>query len=325
MAYRLNLGAWNSVFAVPSCVVDENIKIASGEHIKVLLYMLRNSGVLFRSEDIASGTGVDKSTVEEAFIFWENVGVVSGDKGDFVPSDAAKHEAVQPAVTVPERNTAVAKLTSDTQFPPKEIANAVNSDRALRYLYETFERHAGRPTKHSERNTLMVITEEVGVPVEVAVMMVEYCFSIDRATPAYMKSVAKDWYESGIDTIAKAEERIAGLKVRNSLEGRLRTKFGMATAFSAKQKEFIAAWAELDISDELIDEAYERTLNGAGKLSFPYMDKILRSWVEKGYTTAEQVNAEKPSGTGTASSGTAISFDIDELEESAYERYRKKK
>ncbi len=325
MAYRLNLGAWNSVFAVPSCVVDENIKIANGEHIKVLLYMLRNSGNLFLSEDIASAVGVDKNTVEEAFIFWQNVGVISGEKGELMPSASERIETAKPAITVPERNTAVAKLTSDTQFPPKEIANAVNSDRAFRYLCETFERHAGRPTKHSERNTLMVITEEVGIPVEVAVMMVEYCFSIDKATPAYMKSVAKDWYESGIDTIAKAEERIAGLKVRNSLEGRLRTKFGMATAFSAKQKEYITAWSELNIADELIDEAYEKTLNSTGKLSFPYMDTILRSWAEKGYTTVEQVNSEKPSGSNNASGGTAMSFDIDMLEESAYERYRRKK
>ena len=43
MAYRMKLGAWNSVFAVPSCVADEYIKIANGEHIKVLLYMLKNS------------------------------------------------------------------------------------------------------------------------------------------------------------------------------------------------------------------------------------------------------------------------------------------
>lgn len=331
MNYRLNLGAWGSVFAVPSSVVDNYIKTADGDHIKVLLYMLKNNGSLLMSEDIAPALGLDRDTVEEAFLFWKNTGILSGENENLnfmgqAPSAAPTAPSPSAAASaVPERNAAVAKLTSDTQFPPREIANAVNSDRAFRYLCETFERHAGRPTKHSERNTLMVITEEVGIPVEVAVMMVEYCFSIDKATPAYMKTVAKDWYESGIDTIPKAEERIEQLKAKNSLEGRLRNKFCMTSAFSAKQKEYITGWAALEISDELIDEAYEKTLNATGKLSFPYMDSILRSWAEKGYKTLEQVSNDKSTARNTASQSVAASFDINQLEQSAYERYRKKK
>lgn len=325
MAYRINLGAWGSVFAVPSCVVDNYIKIASGDHIKVLLYMLKNPGAMLRCEDIAAVAGLSASAVEEAFIFWKNVGVISGENEALTPAETA----AAPMYGIPaeqKKSAAVTvKLTSDTQFPPKEIAAAVNSDRGFKYLCETFERLKGAPTTHSERNVLMVITEETGIPASVAVMLVEYCFSVEKATPAYMKSVAKDWYECGIDTITKAEERILQLKNRNTLENRLRSKFRMNSAFSAKQKDFISGWAELCITDELIDEAYEKTLNSTGKLSFPYMDSILKSWSEKGYTTVEQVNSEKsPASKSGTANGTASSFDISTLEQSAYERYRKK-
>ena len=44
MSYHINLGQWNSVFAVPASLVDQHIKLASEAQLKVLLYILRHSG-----------------------------------------------------------------------------------------------------------------------------------------------------------------------------------------------------------------------------------------------------------------------------------------
>lgn len=318
MAYKLNLGVWNSVFAVPSCVADEYLKIAGGDHIKVLLCLLKNAGKDLSAAYLAQAAGVTEDTAEEALIFWENVGVIENNGGVIAPkSGSGELTATTPIHD--SRAAARAKLTSDIQFPPREIARTVNGDDAFRCLCSTFERLAGRPTKHSERNTLMVITDEIGLPSEVALMLVEYCFSIDKATCAYMKTVALDWVECGIDNIVKAEERISVLSMRNTLEGKLRSKFRMTSAFSKKQKEIIAGWAEKGVPDELIDEAYEKTLNATGKLSLPYMDSILRSWTEKGITSPEQISGDKP-----VQNNTEASFDVAALEQSSYERYRKK-
>ena len=150
-------------------------------------------------------------------------------------------------------------------------------------------------------------------------MLVNYCFEIDKAAPAYMKTAALDWYESGIDTIGKAEERIRALKQRFTLESKLRVKFGLNSAFSPKQKEIIKSWAEMELPESLIDAAYDATLNGAGKLSFPYMDSILRKWHEQGITDPSQLEKQKKQ---EASEGGS-SFDISELEQSAYQRYKK--
>ncbi len=319
--YQLKLGAWNSVFAVPSCVVDNYIKLASGSQLKVLLFLLKNAGAMLRSEDIAAMTGVPADEAEDALIFWENVGVLDNSDGTLTPPasptelKSAPAPLPRPAVTAETK----VKLTADPQFMPKEIAGAVDGSSAVRYLFETYERLAGRPTKHNERNTLMLLTEEIGLPCEVALMLVEYCFSVEKATPAYMKSVALDWCESGIDTIEKAEERIKSLQNRCGLENKLRSIFRLSSAFSKSQKEFIAAWAELGFSYELIEEAYDVCMKGAGKLSFPYMDKVLRSWLDKGFTSPEQVKQEKTS----APPKQEASFSVGELEQSLYAKYRK--
>ena len=319
MNFQLNLGVWGSVFAVPACVVDNYIKIASGEQLKVLLYLLKNAGVPLRSADIAAVTGVSESEAEDALIFWENVGVVSSSDGVLQPPEGAAERFAPIAESTAVPAEVKVKLTADPQFRPKEIAVAVDSSSAVRYLFETYERLAGRPTKHTERNTLMLLTEEIGLPCEVAVMLVEYCFSVEKATPAYMKSVALDWCESGIDSIGKAEERIKTLRARYGLENRLRGMFRLNSAFSKSQKEIISEWTELDINPELIEEAYDVCMRSTGKMSLPYMDKVLRGWLDKGITTPEQVaqtkNVPKPK--------QEASFSVGSLEQTAYAKYRK--
>ncbi len=323
MNYKLNLGVWGSVFAVPSCVVDNYIRIADAKQLKTLLYLLKNPSVTLREEDIAAVTGLEPCEVADSLIFWENIGVLAAGEGEFSPPEGqpfppredifpSREGIAQKAEILPEVKV---KLSSDTQFPPKEIASAIDGDNAVRYLFETFERLKGKPTSHTERNTLMLLIEEVKLPCEVAVMLIEYCFSVEKATPAYMKAVALDWYESGIDTIGKAEERIKSLRELGSLESRLRKRFAMTSAFSKSQKEIISGWT--GYADELIDEAYDRCMKNTGRLSLKYMDKVLQSWAEKGYSSAEQVKEDKkPEAVGS-------SFSVSELEQAAYAKYRK--
>ncbi len=46
MSINIDLGAWNSIFAVPSKVVDEGLKFSDGVKLKVLLFVLRNAEVV---------------------------------------------------------------------------------------------------------------------------------------------------------------------------------------------------------------------------------------------------------------------------------------
>ena len=59
-----------------------------------------------------------------------------------------------------------------------------------------------------------------------------------------------------------------------------------------KEREFISAWVEMGLSDELIRLAYERTVYQKKAMNWPYMNKILQSWHQAGYQTPAQVEAE---------------------------------
>lgn len=184
------------------------------------------------------------------------------------------------------------ECSSAAQFTPKQIANTLKNNETIRILFERFESLAGRPPKHTEQQTLMILAEEIGLPVEVTMLLVEYCFNIGKATPAYMKAVALDWVNNEITDIAKAEERVKKLISINNFENKLRKSFGLQSSFSRKQKQMIADWENLNVDYELIEEAYDVTITNTGDLSFPYMDKILRKWISDGIRTKEQYERE---------------------------------
>lgn len=95
MNYNINLGGWNSIFAVPSDVVDKYIKIASGSNIKVLLYFLRHCGELLNDEIIATALSMNGEDVKDALSFWVQVGLLTMSDGVYSPMQAVP-EAARP-------------------------------------------------------------------------------------------------------------------------------------------------------------------------------------------------------------------------------------
>ena len=81
MNYSLNAGDWNSVFAVPSSVVDKYIKIAGGNSLKLLLFLLRHGDESFSEKELKEALGFRlEGELEDAAQFWIKRGIVRSDE-----------------------------------------------------------------------------------------------------------------------------------------------------------------------------------------------------------------------------------------------------
>lgn len=333
MGYEINLGGWNNIFAVPAAVADNYLKLATGSSIKVLLYFLRHAGEKVTAEEISASSGVKPDDVNDAFLFWEQIGLLSevpnesnGEKtGIFKPSRNTVENPLSPAQKlVPAISLKKIELEREPRFMPGEIAKTVRGNDEVNYLFKQCEKLYGRPLKHNEQNSLMLITEDAGLPVAAALMLVEYCFSITKSTPAFMKSLALNWLERDITTVEKAEEEIKRLKVLNSAENKIKRLFEMNCALSKEQKNYIDKWFnKYGFETEMIDEAYQLTLNKTGKLSFNYMDKIITGWFENGIKNKEQLTLSQKhyKDKTTKNEKSAPSFDLDDFTRAAMEKY----
>ena len=76
MSFEINPYAYKSIFAVPTSVVDDNIRLASVLQLKVLLYMLRHSEENLSGEDVSAALSIDKADAEDAMIFWQERGLL---------------------------------------------------------------------------------------------------------------------------------------------------------------------------------------------------------------------------------------------------------
>ena len=88
MDYILHMGAWNSVFAVPTSLVDRYLKLAGKEQLQVLLWMLRHGGEAVAPETLARELGTDVGSVLDALDYWVQEGLLTGSKGELSPAAA---------------------------------------------------------------------------------------------------------------------------------------------------------------------------------------------------------------------------------------------
>ena len=105
----------------------------------------------------------------------------------------------------------------------------------------------------------------------------------------YIEKIACTWAENDINSLESAQEEVQRLTAYNDFTGKIMKKFEMIRRPTQKQNDFIEQWKKEGFSLELIGYAYERTIEQINKLSFDYINKILISWKNSGYTTVKQV------------------------------------
>lgn len=160
-------------------------------------------------------------------------------------------------------------------YTPEEIA--AMDDEDITMLTGCAEKAFGKMLSYSEIGVLTSLYRWVGMPSSVLVVLIEYISSIGKRSMGYLKSAALDWNERGIDTPAKAHAYITYLEEQQTYYQKMREKLGIfGRNFTKKEREFLDAWKETFTPDE-IKEAYEKTVDNTGKISFAYMNKVLSS------------------------------------------------
>ena len=102
MSYSINLGSWQSIFAVPSDVVDKHLKLAGGAQLKVLLWVLRHAGSPFEAEAVGEALNMHPADVKDAMQYWVETGLLAVSGGTFSPAQtgpgrSSREEAVPAA------------------------------------------------------------------------------------------------------------------------------------------------------------------------------------------------------------------------------------
>ncbi len=332
MNYSLNIGEWNSVFAVPSGIVDKYIKLASGNSLKLLLYLLRHGGESFSADKLSKELNFSEAgELEDAAVFWIQRGVIrslSENEGQYsaapeIPEKSEEENAKPIVQDTPQVNAILTKKGSritPVSVSSGEIASRILEDKNIKALFDEAEKLYGHPLRQRENQTIISLVDHYGLPVGVSLMLLQYCKRVDKLTPSYISAVASDWADNDIITIEKAEERICSLEKLNGIEERLREALDMKTAFTPKQKKYFNVWVdEWGFSEEMILLAISKTIEQIKDPKLNYTNKILENWKADGIATPEQ--AENPASP-QKSGNTNSSFNKNDVMANILKKYK---
>lgn len=328
MKLSVNLGAWNSVFAVPSEIVDKHLKLCGPAALKTLLIILRRGGECIDTGEIATALGLTDADILEAVHYWVEVGVLSRDETSLYPAAqrpiTAESEPVKALISqeIPDKvvkpvSSNVSVITSAHVKPSAaEAAKRACENPEVQFLLSEAQIRLGRLLTPSDSSTLVYLYDWAGLPVDIILMVLEFCRRIGKPHMRFIEKEAIRWADRGIDSHEKAERYINEMTAYYEMEGQVKSAFGIyGRNLSAKEKEYISRWTgEYHFDIRLIKLAYERAVDRTSKLSFPYINSILKSWFEKGFTDPAQAAGE--TGPAQNGGGKSASFDLEEFERS---------
>lgn len=329
MKYSLNAGEWNSVFAVPSSVVDKYIKLASGNSLKLLLFLLRHGGEEFSEERLNAELGFrERGELEDAALFWVQRGIIRFDNGadSGLVSAAESRETVVTAAEAPADKPAPKAKTvvKPVSVSSGEVAERIISDKEIETLFKEAERLYSHPLRQRENQLVISLVDHYGLPVGVALMLLNYCFKAEKTSPNYIQTVAADWASEEINTIELANARILSLEKQNGVEERLREAMEMTTKLSVKMRRYIKTWTDWGFDEKMIMLAYEKTIDQIKEWKPEYANKILESWKDEGIRSPDAVEqaALTRKQTVKVAANSKSSFDMNDVMSKIKNRYK---
>lgn len=273
------------------------IKNASAEELKVLLYFFAEPDISVA--DAARETGITIAQAQAAVSFWRGAGI-------FEDSDRQKKR-------VASDTSAYRNYDSETIYKAIEQHSDFAMIRDL-----TMEKLEKAVLTKNDLSSLLYLYDFAGIPAPVICGVIEDCVSNGKKNLQYIFKTALSLQEEGIDTYDKFEAYLTKKAEINSNIGRLRKLCGMGDrALTSKEKKLFDCWfGDWKMPFDVIELAYEKTIDSTGKLSTTYMNGILRRWHESGFETIEDIKK----GEASRTPGTDSSFAGDEFIEAALSR-----
>ena len=318
MEYRLHMGPWNSVFAVPTALVDRYLKLAGKEQLQVLLWMMRHGGESFSPEALAQELGLDQDAVLDALDYWQQEGLLASREGQLTP--AAQPEASQ-APAAPQAPAQAPGLPPKRRLvrpDTQHLAARMGESEEIRFLMQEAQATFGKTISPAMAATLLAMCDDYGLPVEVVVMLLHYAKDVGKTSTAYLDSVARDWAESGVFTLEAAEKKLQELEEHRQAWAKVQSAAGLPRrAPSRKEEDAAYRWVyQWKFTGEMLRAAYERCVDNTGKFNISYINKILEGWHKQGARNLQEVEALEAKKKEEREQGT--SYDIDQLEKMSF-------
>ena len=184
------------------------------------------------------------------------------------------------------------------EYSPRDIAARARDDSAFEGVVTQAQQMMGRHLSDNDTRILLAIYDHLGLPADVIFLLLTHCIETyqykngEGRLPSfrYVEQEARHWARYEVNTYEAAEEHITRETLRRQDIQQLKEILQIrGRDFTPTERKYAESWLELGLNLEALATAYDRTVVSTGRLTWKYMDKIVRDWHSKGLLTAEAV------------------------------------
>lgn len=318
---------------VASDFIETHMSTANGEYVKVYLYILNMAvkGQGAEPRIIARRLNLLESDVLNAIEYWQEIGLLSS-AGKTITIGASISTCEEPnsdtsASESPIRTQqpvssqapayqgspqASAQAASNIQAPQShqtpnpahtkktaaQVSSEMLSNPELAGITEMAQEFLRKTLTNDEISTLYWFNDRdsgLGFSPELIMILLEYCVNKGKFDMRYIEKTAIGWHKRGIKTMEDAEKYLSSEEASNKFCYELKNLFGIKDRNLSKTEEnYIKQWHdECGMDAEMIALAYEYCIMATNKLSFQYMDSIIKNWHKLGISTIEGAQKDR--------------------------------
>lgn len=254
---------------VPRLAGKIALREASADDLRVLLAFLERG-----AEHLSRDAGVSPARAEAALDYWREAGILT--EGTGIP-EPEKPASIAANELIPMTGEETAEI-----IRRRDLSGAI--DEAQKLLGKTFNT--------TELKTFAELIEQLQIEPAYVLTLISWCKRRGKGTLYYVRGTAVSLVSEGIETLSQLEEHISRREKAESDIGQLRKMFGIGERALTKteEKRFTQWLIEDKLPIEVIGIAFDMTVNNTGKISFAYIDKLVRIWIQAGCAgSAEEV------------------------------------
>ena len=193
--------------------------------------------------------------------------------------------------------------TERPEYTRADMARALEGPEFAQ-LTAAVEEKLGKKLTTPDMAILLGLYDDVGLPSDVIFLLVGFC--VERSMRQYgpgrkptLRQIEREgyaWARMELMDMESADAYIRRYQQAEEALPRLMTLLGLGDRKpSPSEEKYLRAWVDMGFPGEVIELAYDKTILKCKELKWPYMNKILAAWKQKGFKTVEDVErGERP-------------------------------
>ena len=265
---------------IPDIFFSEYLSEASGDFIKVYLYMvfLSKYDKDIKVNDLSKKLVLPLKTIQDAVKYWEEQGLLTKKNTGYIINNMQEIELHK--LYKPKTALSAEQLQKSTENQKRA--------KAIEHINNKF--FSGlMPTSWYPEIELWF--KKYNFDEEVMIALFSYCFDRSALHKNYVQTVAEAWSQNNVKTFNDLDIYYQKQEKDNIIRKSISKKLGLTRPLTQYEHGYIERWnIDYGYGMDIIEIALKKTTSKANP-NFEYLDKLLTDWHSRGFKTADEVQA----------------------------------